>query len=399
MQQPLPVPDEYDDEGEPLAGPPTPPPTVDGIAEQSALEVFPGAAELDSDQWWQPPEPVDDDGVATEPPPLPTRMPEPPSAERSRFALTDDLGEPEFSPVESPEPANTAPKQLWSTPEPEPLPQPAHEPVVPIDLTPADLAPIDYGPVERAPIDAAAPAVTEVPETVTPEPPSALDYSSDIPRSVLSLPLRPGREQREAAGASQREAIMAQAGAAPEAIAEGAASNAEAQLAVAMGGGAAAAPSAPASGGWFSRRIRLSLIVIALTLTTLWGGAIATGQGGDVERGASALAPDVVERWIADQWSSFGGSDAPPAVDTPIGEPDRPVDQALFGQIAHTGGGGVPVRSTCVVEARTPRVINEGAPVTVIARGVGDCSGWSVVRAGATVSWVEAAYIEAGPTP
>jgi hypothetical protein len=86
-------------------------------------------------------------------------------------------------------------------------------------------------------------------------------------------------------------------------------------------------------------------------------------------------------------------------VDPPIGQPDRPADQALFGQIAHTGGSGVPVRSTCVVEARTPRVINEGAPVTVIARGVGDCSGWNVVRAGATVSWVESAYIEAGPTP
>ena len=41
--------------------------------------------------------------------------------------------------------------------------------------------------------------------------------------------------------------------------------------------------------------------------------------------------------------------------------------------------------------------IPEGAPITVIARGVGDCSGWDVVRAGSTVSWVESAYVEPLP--
>ena len=71
--------------------------------------------------------------------------------------------------------------------------------------------------------------------------------------------------------------------------------------------------------------------------------------------------------------------------------------QSLFGLIANTDGTGVAVRSACVPEARTPGTIAEGARVTVIARGVGDCTGWNVVRAGSAVSWVEAAYIAPAP--
>ena len=86
-----------------------------------------------------------------------------------------------------------------------------------------------------------------------------------LERSLMSMPLLSGREAREAAGASQREAIMAQAGVTLDPETDGPTSAAP---------GLAAAAAGPASkGGWFSRRMRLSLIVIGLTLVALWGGA------------------------------------------------------------------------------------------------------------------------------
>ena len=109
----------------------------------------------------------------------------------------------------------------------------------------------------------------------------------------------------------------------------------------------------------------------------------------------------MIEQWISDRVSALSGSSPETVADpgNPIVSDEPTPSEALIGHVAHTGGSGVPVRSTCVVEARTPRVISEGTPVTVIARGVGDCSGWDVVRAGATISWIESAYLEPTPAP
>ena len=50
---------------------------------------------------------------------------------------------------------------------------------------------------------------------------------------------------------------------------------------------------------------------------------------------------------------------------------------------------GVSMREICVNEARTFDLLKEGVAVRIIGRGVGDCSGWSVARAGAKTSWGE----------
>lgn len=411
MQQPLPVPDEYDGEGDSPSEAPPPRPSPEQLAEQSALEVFPGAATLGSDQWWQPPEPTEHDDEATAEP-----LDLPPAAAVPPITPTNVVEEwVETTPAEEPTADATtdqAPRQLWSVAEPhvaEPdVPDPGaaapdapegrdsfagpHPEAPPIEPPTAGASPT--GDAGGVPTEGSLARVFDpAPAGARPEP------VDEIPRSVLSLPLLSGREQREAAGASQREAIMAQAGALPDPLPDQQLSSADAQLAVAMQGPrAATAPAAEQSGG-FTRKIRLSLIIIALTLVSLWGGAVATGQGGEVERGASALAPDVLEQWISDQVSSFGTSAPAATADAPIGAPSTGSDQSFVSQIAHTGGGGVPVRSTCVPEARTPRTINEGASVTIIAQGVGDCAGWNVVRAGATVSWVESAYLEPVAAP
>jgi len=365
MQQPFSVPDDYDGEGDAHIEPEPPRPTPEQIAEQSALEVFPGgAAALESDEWWQSTEPDAGTETVREPLELPPR-PEPSNDQTGAEELDDTI------PVDSPT------RLLWSEPEPSGAP-------------PSGAYEIQNGPVDPPP---AAPDVAPMPISSPPEAVHS-DHSvaEELPRSALELPLLSGREQRSAAGASQRAAIMAQAGAAPDPEpAEMSGTDAQAQLAVAMGGTKSAPVAAPSDRRTLTRKIALSLLVIALALVALSGGAIATGQGAEVERVAASLSPDVLERWISDQVSSFGAASPAPTADAPPIEPEA---TALFGQIAHTGGGGVPVRSTCVPEARTPRTITEGAPVTVIAEGVGDCSGWSVVRAGAVVSWVEAAYLE-----
>jgi len=57
------------------------------------------------------------------------------------------------------------------------------------------------------------------------------------------------------------------------------------------------------------------------------------------------------------------------------------------------------VRGICIREARSPELLDEGTAVRVIGRGVGDCSGWSVVRAGGKTSWVEDHFLAAAATP
>ena len=161
---------------------------------------------------------------------------------------------------------------------------------------------------------------------------------------------------------------------------------------------------------WLTRRSAWATLVISLSLLLLAGGAAASGQGGALEQVATALAPDVVERWINERVSSFGADSATPsaaigAVDitnpNSVGRTETPASatQLLRARIANTNGAGVSVRGICVREARSPELLDEGTAVRVIGRGVGDCSGWSVVRAGGKTSWVEDHFLAAAATP
>jgi hypothetical protein len=208
-----------------------------------------------------------------------------------------------------------------------------------------------------------------------------------------------GREQRAAGGASQRRQILEAAGVYVDDDDESDEAAASAEEAAAAEPRAKRAPAATAEQPrrGLGRRIGLPLLVIALAMAVLSGGAIATGQGGDVERVASSITPDVVEGWISDHVSGVGSASPAPDTEVPAVVTDGTTDSLLAGVIASGEGPGVPVRSTCIAEARTPRSIANGTRVTVIAQGVGDCSGWNVVRAGSAVSWVEASAIAALP--
>lgn len=406
MQEPFPAPDETfpeapDSPDDFAVVNPRPAPTPDQIAERSALEVFPGAElAAETDEWWlegddeQPADapPFED---APEPQAVPSEPLEPaqlfPSAQVIEVEAEAPVAEPppvvsEAAPQPAPpaqlEPADTAVAQPREAP-----------PTPPVEPTSVPQAPVQPAPVLQTPVEQAPPAAT----------PAAPSDDNEFSRRALSMPLYGGRERREAAGASQRAAILAQAGAVvdPEDDEDAVAPIAPVARAAADQSrpGAPAAPAPAAGGRTLTRKIALSVFVSALALVVLSGGAVVSGQGAEIERVASALAPDPVERWISERVSSFGTSSvapeaSPPAIDVPAGG-----DAPLFGRIAHSGGAGVAVRTTCVPEARATRTIAEGTRVTVIARGVGDCSGWNVVRAGATVSWIEASYIEPLPRP
>jgi hypothetical protein len=105
-----------------------------------------------------------------------------------------------------------------------------------------------------------------------------------------------------------------------------------------------------------------------------------------------------VERWLSENISAFGDSSTLPPVDatSDVTGPsattaDEPVSiaQPLRAQIANTAGVGVSIRVICINEARTADTLAEGAAVRIIDHGVDDCSGWSVVRAGAKTSSIE----------
>jgi len=347
MQQPFQTPDEQ-------------------AAERSALEVFPGAAEaLESNQWW-----LEQDQAPTE------------ADQGVDVNVPETVDQPEPSPFPS---LDVAPEGRAPAPDPGPSESPAprtiHDLVRPSPVS--DLA----SNLASEPASEPAPAAHEEP-----------------PQIPVAMPPLAGRDRRTAAGASQRAAILAAAGASlnPEEEADLARLNQRGRSASAPDSptGQPKQPKQQANGRRLTRKIALSLFVSALSIIMLSGGAYVSGQGAEVERLASSLAPEVLERWITDRFSSFGDDASPvadhsaPALDASLAA-DAPLASSLSGQIARPGG--VAVRSTCVVEARSPRRIPTGTPVTVIAQGVGDCSGWSVVRAGAAVSWVETSHL--GPVP
>lgn len=365
MQQPFPAPDDFEDLDDPPVQPAPPQLTPEQAAEQSALEVFPGAeAALESDQWW--------------------------------LAGADEAsGDPTTA-----EPAE--PIELFSAPEvPEPtMPEPEQPPVATAPTGSEDATPFPFSATARG---TTAPEVEIVEElaqsdnvaTEAPQPPDVAATPIEVvPPGVMSRPQNAGRQQREAAGASQREAIMAAAGV--QFTPEERDAAAQAAQASSVRPGQSTPPPKPQAKKkrTFTRTVALAFLVIAMSAALLSGGAIASGQGDEVERVASSLAPDVLERWISSQVSSIGNASPGPDVAPPVGDLPQVDSRVFANQIAHTGGAGVAVRSTCVSEARTPRRIPEGTAVTVIGDGVGDCSGWSVVRAAAVVSWVESAYLE-----
>ena len=143
---------------------------------------------------------------------------------------------------------------------------------------------------------------------------------------------------------------------------------------------------------------------VSLSLLLLTGGLAATTETGTLDQVAGALTPDIVERWLSENISTLGDSSTPAPVDaasnaaapsaTAVDAPAS-IAQPLRAQIANTAGAGVSIRAICINEARTATTLAEGAAVRIIGRGVGDCSGWSVVRAGAKTSWIEDRFLAA----
>lgn len=222
--------------------------------------------------------------------------------------------------------------------------------------------------------------------------------TADGPTAIVS--------QREVIMQQQRDIVLRQAGIKP-----GQADSSDA---------ARPSPSSNTTGtGWLTRRSAWAAVVIGLAALVL-SGSVATGQTGPLNEVAGALTPDVVERWIGDHITSLGENTDTPAATTeastsiasPVSRtaaspaPAAPARteapsgnaQQLRVQIANTSGAGVSVRALCINEARTPNTLDEGLAVRIIGRGVGDCAGWSIVRAGASTSWVEDRFLGSAAT-
>ncbi len=168
--------------------------------------------------------------------------------------------------------------------------------------------------------------------------------------------------------------------------------------------GSASETSEPKSGRWLTRRSAWATLVISLSLLLLSGGLAATTESGSVNQVAGALTPNVVERWLSENISAFGDNSTPVPADATdnaaapaatAADAPASIAQPLRAQIANTAGAGISIRAICINEARTADTLAEGAAVRIIGRGVGDCSGWSVVRAGAKTSWIEDRFLAA----
>ncbi|MBT5774211.1 MAG: hypothetical protein HOH95_07530 [Dehalococcoidia bacterium] len=227
----------------------------------------------------------------------------------------------------------------------------------------------------------------------SPESELALD-SIDFDEDILAFPgaepdtaLPGGTSQREIIMQQQRDIVLRQAGIDPAQHSEPAPEASEAT-----------------SGRWLTRRSAWATLVISLSLLLISGGVAATTETRSLDQVAGALTPDIVERWLSENISTFGDSSTPVPADaasnaaapsaTAVDAPAS-IAQPLRAQIANTAGAGVSIRAICINEARTADTLAEGAAVRVIGRGVGDCSGWSVVRAGAKTSWIENRFLAA----
>ncbi len=72
---------------------------------------------------------------------------------------------------------------------------------------------------------------------------------------------------------------------------------------------------------------------------------------------------------------------------------------AVLHEIAGTAGIGVSLRSDCSDEARIEGGLAEGAAISIISAGVGDCEGWILVESDATAArtWVRDRFVAARP--
>lgn len=133
-----------------------------------------------------------------------------------------------------------------------------------------------------------------------------------------------------------------------------------------------------------ARRSRLAALGSALVVTVLLAAVVVataalwrSGIPGDIAGWADA---------------QFGGTAI--ADVTPAPTVERPV---VVATIVTTDGRGVAVRDACREEARSGGAFAEGASVTVLERGLGDCSGWSLVESGDVTSWVRNIFLEVEP--
>ena len=123
------------------------------------------------------------------------------------------------------------------------------------------------------------------------------------------------------------------------------------------------------SGFASTARAELSL---ATTEFSEWAEARVVGV---TDEGSTAQLADATDE---------GSSESSVAINEP-----RPVAARIVG----TAGRGVAVRDACQADARSGGAFREGASVTVVERGAGQCSGWSYVEADGVESWVSNRFL------
>lgn len=134
-----------------------------------------------------------------------------------------------------------------------------------------------------------------------------------------------------------------------------------------------------------TRRSRLATLVRAAVAVVLLGAVVVATAA----LWRSGTAADIAG-WAESQ---VGGAAVVDTTPTPT-IVERPV---VVATIATTDGRGVAARDACREEARSGGAFDEGASVTVLERGLGDCSGWSLVEAGGLTSWVRNIFLEVAP--
>ena len=134
-----------------------------------------------------------------------------------------------------------------------------------------------------------------------------------------------------------------------------------------------------------NRRSRVATLARAALAVVLLGAVVVATAA----LWRSGTAADVAG-WAEAQLSGTAVAD-PTSLPTIV---ERPV---VLATIETTDGRGVAARDACREDARSGGAFDEGASVTVLERGLGDCSGWSFVEAAGTTSWVRNIFLDVAP--
>lgn len=149
----------------------------------------------------------------------------------------------------------------------------------------------------------------------------------------------------------------------------------------------------------YNAPVRATIALVCASMVVLAGACLGGGNDPDAEQ--LRAENEALRQQLAEVQSPTARPPTPSATPAPVGEPTSTIlSPPLRRHIGRTGGSGISVRSDCLDTARSPEAWPDGAEVVVERRGVGVCQGWSVIRLGATTSWVRDSYlVESAPVP